>query len=63
MPVLMIRGTKPRGLLRLGWVTAPRDQQPVAQWRATIAAHAGCDCANGYRFAKWQGKPNVAIGR
>jgi len=29
--------------------------------RVMTAGNAGRDCANGYRFAKWQGKPNFAL--
>jgi len=31
------------------------------RWPVMTAGNAGRDCANGYRFAKWQGKPNFAL--
>jgi hypothetical protein len=49
MIVLIARGTKARGVA------------PLAEWRALHRVRDAMFSANGYRFAKWQGKPNFAL--
>jgi hypothetical protein len=34
---------------------------PLAEWRALHRVRDAMFSANGYRFAKWQGKPNFAF--
>jgi hypothetical protein len=49
MIVLIARGTKARGVA------------PLAERRALRRVRDTMFSANGYRFAKWQGKPNFAL--
>jgi hypothetical protein len=49
MIVLIARGTKARGMT------------PLAEPRAMHHVRDTMFSANGYRFAKWQGKPNFAL--
>ena len=49
MIVLIARGTKAPGGV------------PLAEQRALHRARDTMFFANGYRFAKWQGKPNFAL--